>query len=152
VCRLTRTIHRTLDRLIFVEFIPELSTLLLASSASDRVSVYRLNRYACGRYRFEAEATIPSISCRIPIKGVSVCRVPTEYEPPSALSLQQTLERTQTKTFENVDDAIPPLAPPSPTSSAAVLQRQLERFRVYILFADETVAAFELTHPPPRLD
>jgi len=188
VCSPTLTIYRQLDRLLFVEPIPELNTILLASSASDRVLLYRINQYACGSYEFEVECALPSKSSGIPIKGLCVCRIglgdSIEYpsDSSSSMTLRQAImkrmekdsvedrsrdhgpDQTQSSetppSYEKQDRNIeqqklkpshfiaaethPPVA--SPALATSLLASRLHRWRVYILFADERLAVYELSY------
>lgn len=167
-CRSTLTIHRSLDRLVFVEWLSGLSTLLLGSSAGDRLLILRLRRYACGGYRFECDGTIPpsqSTPTRVPIQGVTVARVNNEPTHRNQIPIQRRIERIRQHDhhkpthgrpedtaalpieFDPYLDSVPPpsLSPPSFDSHAASLARHLVRYRVYIVWSNHSVGGYELT-------
>ncbi len=141
VCEATLTAPRALDRLAFCELIPSLHLLLIASSASDRVLMVRLNRYACGGYELEVERALPEKASRSPIKGLTVCRVPT--------TPTQQLNGTLASTLEQMKSA-PPLTQPHGPLPCEVPSEigPMERWRVYVLFANKQLAAFEITDTP----
>jgi hypothetical protein len=153
------TVHRALDRLIFLECIPALSLVLVASSASDRLLVYRIERFTTGagngggggggggeledgpRYAFQVEDALPFTGCGVPIKGVAVCEVASgerdDIRTTPHTSLQQSIRERQ----ESTPSSLPcPPTLPHPSS----------RWRVYVLYADSRLAAFELTRPSAR--
>lgn len=152
VCQATLTVHRALHRTLFVECIPALGVVLLASSASDRVLIYRPMRFACGRYALEVQGAMPQRSCGVPIKGVSVCRVPGQPHRPQAASLQQQVRRMAA----DAATAAPTTAATAPSDSSlqraaalppALVTRTTDCWRVHVLYADEHMAAFELAAP-----
>jgi hypothetical protein len=160
VCQPTLTLHRSLHRVLFVESIPSLGVLLLASSGGDRVLLVRMERFACGKFNLRIERALPEQPCGMPIKGLAVCRVPTAGSAAagSAASFEGTslaVEMEQMRcankaaaagSQSGVQEMPPVLQPPSPTSSAE--GREEERWRVYILFANRQLAAFEIKQEP----
>ena len=68
----TLTPYRSLDRLLYIECIPSLSLILLASSASHSLMMYRIIRYRCGSVKYVKEAIIRSEYPNVPIQGEHV--------------------------------------------------------------------------------
>jgi len=144
-CEATLTNQRALDRLVFCEAIPALHALLLASSSSDRVLLLRIHRYVCGSYELEIESAMPLQSCGSTIKGLAVCRVPSAPQPTLEGTLLSTVEQMRAVPPQQQPHALMPC--PSPAEAAAA-RGAAERWRAYVLFADEQLAAFELSDAP----
>ena len=144
VCAPTLTVHRQLDRLVYLEVIEPLRLIVVGSSASDRLLLYRIDRFACGRYELSLEAALPAHGCGVPIRGVAVVGVPSEPPPQPQASETLAAELDRRQAGRAREGAPPPLqtaTPPLP---------QADRWRVYILYADQRMTAFEVARTTPK--